>query len=422
MKTLETGRQVVVIGAGVVGVAVASWLQRDGHHVVMVDPQPPGSGASSGNAGCFSPGSIVPLSGPGLLRQVPGWLLDPAGPLALRLRHLPFAAPWLLRFLRAGTETGVAYQAAALARLLAPVQACLAPLLHEAGAADLIRHEGSLIAYHTRAGWDAAQRGLALRRRNGIDWTELGPDELRRLDPALAPGLYRGVLLPGNFHTVDPQALVTQLAAAVLRRGGRIVAARATGFALEGGRLRAVQTGQGPIDADVAVLAAGAHSRVLAKTLGDRLPLESERGYHLELTAAAAMPRLPTLSAEGRFVVTPMTGRIRLTGTVELAGLRAAPDWRRAHALLPLARTLLPGLPDAGGTVWMGHRPSMPDSLPVIGRSSRSPDVFYAFGHGHLGLTGAPSTARLVAELVGDRTPFIDPGPFAPKRFSGHRG
>ena len=414
---MTTGRRVVVIGAGIVGVAAACWLQRDGHQVTISDPEPPGHGASSGNAGCISPGSIVPLSGPGVLLQVPGWLLDPAGPLALRWRHLPFAAPWLLRFVRAGAAAAVEHQAAALARLLVPVHECLSPLLQDAGAADLVRRDGSLIVYRTRAGWEAGRRGWDLRRRNGIAWEELDPEALRRLDPALAPGLYRGALLPGNGHTVDPQALVSRLAAAFVRRGGRVATAAATGFALEAGRLRAVRTTAGPIAAEAAVLAAGAHSRGLAAALGDRVPLESERGYHLMLPDPQVTPRFPTLSAEGRFVATPMAHGLRLTGIVELAGLRAPPDWRRAHALLPLAQALYPGLAGEGGTVWMGHRPSTPDSLPVIGRSRRSPDVIYAFGHGHLGLTGAPSTGRLIAELIAGRAPSIDPAPYAAMRF-----
>lgn len=410
-------RTIVVIGAGIVGTATACWLQRDGHRVILVDPQLPGSGASSGNAGCLSPGSIVPLSVPGVLRQVPGWLLDSAGPLALRWRHLPFAAPWLMRFLRAGTAAGVEHQAASLARLLAPVHDCLRPLLADAGAEELVRHDGSLIVYRTRAGWEASRAGWDLRRRNGIDWQELGPEALRELDPALVPGLYRGALLPGNGYTVDPYALVSRLMAGILHRGGQVMRAAATGFTFDGDRLRAVATDAGPIVADGAVLAAGAHSRGLARILGDRVPLESERGFHLALPAPAIVPRYPTLSAEGRFVATPTASGVRLTGVVELAGLRAAPDWRRAHALLPLAQTIFPTLRGEGATVWMGHRPSMPDSLPVIGRSRRSPDVVHAFGHGHLGLTAAPATGRLVAQLVAGQPPFIDLTPFAADRF-----
>ncbi len=413
---------VVVIGAGIVGIAAARWLQRDGHAVTVVDPAPPGTGASMGNAGCFSPSSIVPLSGPGTLRQVPGWLRDPAGPLALRWRYLPRAAPWLLRFVQAGRGDRVTAQATALARLLAPVHSSLHTLLHDAGAAELARRDGSLIVYRTEAGWRGGQDGWALRRANGIEWKELDGGALRALDPGLAPGLFRGVLLPGNGHAIDPHAMVRRLAEAFARDGGRFLQAPATGFETVGGRLRAVHTGAGPVTAGAAILAAGAHSGPLARQLGDRLPLETERGYHLTLRQPEVMPRLPTLHAEDRFVLTPMAAGLRLTGTVELAGLKAPPDWRRARRLLPLAQALYPGLAPGGGadrtSVWMGHRPSMPDSLPVIGRSRLCPDVVYSLGHGHLGLTGAPFTGRLVAELVANRPPAIDLAPYAPARFA----
>ena len=420
--TMAAGKRVVVIGAGIVGISTALWLQRDGHQVVVIDPEPPGRGASFGNAGCFSPGSIVPPSGPGVLRQVPGWLLDPTGPLALRWRYLPLAAPWLMRFVRAGAAAKVIDQARAMAQLLAPAYDCIEPLLRDAGAECLLKREGSLVVYSTRAGWEGSQRGWALRRRNGVTWDELGPEELQELDPALATGQYRGAFLPGNGHTTDPYALLSLLAAAFVRAGGQVIPAAALGFAFEQDRLCAVQTSAGSFAASAAILAAGAHSRKLARALGDHVPLESERGYHLTLPSPQVAPRYPTLSAEGRFVVTPMAMGVRLTGTVELAGLRAPPDWRRAHMLLPMAQKLLPGLGGAGGTVWMGHRPSMPDFLPVIGRSRRSADVLYAFGHGHLGLTAAASTGRLASQILTGKTPLIDPSPFAASRFRGVSG
>lgn len=411
-------KRVVVIGAGIVGLAAARWLQRDGHQVTLLDPAPPGTGASFGNAGCLSPSSIVPLSGPGLLRQVPGWLRDPSGPLKLRWRHLPRAAPWLLRFVRAGHPDRADRLAAALHTLLAPVHDTVETLLPGAGASGLVRRDGSLIVYRTAEGWRGGQRSWSVRRDNGIAWQELEPEALRALDPALAPGLYRGVLLPGNGHVLDPHGLVARLAADFADAGGVLLRTQATGFTFEETRLRAVGTPDGPVPADAAVLAAGAQSRRLAGLLGDRVPLESERGYHLMLDAVDAMPRYPTLHAEDRFVATPLAAGLRLTGTVELAGLAAPPDWRRAHALLPLARRLYPGLATArGGAVWMGHRPSTPDSLPVIGRSRRSPDVVHGFGHGHLGLTGGPFTGRLVAELVAGRPSAIDLAPFSPGRF-----
>lgn len=414
-------QDVIVVGAGAVGIAAARWLQRDGHRVTVIDPAPPGTGASGGNAGCLSPSSILPLSTPGMLRQVPGWLLDENGPLSLRWRYLPRATPWLLRFLRAGTAAGVAHQAAALAQLLAPMAESLAALTQGTEAAELLRWQGSLVLYRTAAAWAGSADGWALRRQHGIPWKEIPGEALRDLDPALAPGLHRGVLLPGNGHVRDPQALVERLAAAVVRDGGRLLRDRVTGFEVEDGQLRAVHTEAGRVPATAAVLAAGAHSRDLAAELGDRVPLETERGYHLALPCAPAMPALPAVAAEDRFVATPMAMGLRLTGTVEIAGLAAPPNWARAQRLLSLAGRLYPGLraagADHGATAWMGHRPSMPDSLPVIGPSRRARAVVLAFGHGHVGLMAAAFTGRLVADLVADRPAAIDLAPFSPRRF-----
>ncbi len=173
--------------------------------------------------------------------------------------------------------------------------------------------------------------------------------------------------------------------------------------------------------ADAAVVAAGAHSKPLAAVLGDAVPLETERGYHAMLRAPEVMPRVPTSDADAKFVATPMANGLRFAGTVELAGLRAEPDWRRARILLRQASTLYPALARSYSedrfTLWMGHRPSLPDSLPVLGPSSRSPDVFYAFGHGHVGMTGGPYTGKVIADIVSGRPSPIDLSPFRAGRF-----
>ncbi len=417
----ENKKRVAVIGAGMVGIATASWLLRDGHEVTVIDPEPPGSGASFGNAGCFNPSSIVPVAGPGTLRKVPGYLADPLGPLRIRWSYLPALTPWLVRFIRAGTPERIEAQARALKPLLAPCLDTVMELARNAGAQSLIARNGILIAYRTQAAWDDDRRAWDLRRRNGIQWEELDADELRQFDPHLSRDFIRGKLVPGNGHCLDPGGLVAALAEALQRDGGRLLRRRATGLSLDGARLRAVQTPEGEVPADAAVIAAGAHSRPLAASVGDRVPLETERGYHPMLRDSAVMPRVPTSDADGKFVATPMAGGIRFAGTVELAGLHAAPDWRRARNLLTQGVKLYPGLGEALDesriSVWMGHRPSLPDSLPVLGRSTRSPDVFHAFGHGHVGMTGGPYTGRIIADLVAGRPAPIDLTPFRPDRF-----
>ena len=250
---------------------------------------------------------------------------------------------------------------------------------------------------------------------------ELNADELRQLEPELSRDYTHGVLVSGNGHLSNPGGLVKRLAEAFVRNGGRLVREAATGFEFIDGKLTAVRTGAGTQAADRAVIAAGIWSRPLAAGLGDRLPLETERGYHLMIREPEVMPRIPTMAADGSFVATPMDMGLRFAGTVELAGLNAEPNWRRADILLTQAQRMYPKLartyPEARLSRWMGHRPSFPDSLPVIDRSSRAPDVLYAFGHGHTGMTGGSTTGKIVADLVAGRPPGIDLAPFSKSRF-----
>ncbi len=414
-------KKVAVIGAGMVGVATASWLQRDGHAVTLIDPEPPGQGASFGNAGCFNPSSVVPIAMPGTLRRVPGYLMDPLGPLSIRWSYLPTLAPWLIRYIRAGTPARIEQQAVALKSLLGPCLETLIPLARNAGAERFIARNGMLIVYRSQESWDGDAYAWDIRRRHGIEWHELNADELRQFDPNISREYTRGKHVFNNGHCLDPGGLVAALGEAVLRDGGTLVRARATGFVFDGGKLTAVKTDGGEVPADAAVLAAGAHSKPLASQLGDPVPLETERGYHLMLSNPEVMPRVPVSDTEWKFMATPMDGGIRFAGTVELAGLQAPPNWRRAERLLELARKMYPQLPAVPAKdrirLWMGHRPGMPDSLPVLGRSRKSADVFYAFGHGHVGMTGGPYTGKVIADLVAGRSAPIDMTPFRADRF-----
>jgi D-amino-acid dehydrogenase len=414
-------KRVGVIGAGMVGITAACWLQRDGHDVFVLDPGGPGEATSFGNAGFLSGGSVVPMSMPGTLWNVPRWLLDPLGPLAVRWRYLPVVAPWLIRFIRAGTPERVAQQARALRSILGNTVDTVLPLARDAGCADLIKRSGTMTVYRSEESFAKDALGWKLRRDNGVVVTELNADELRQYDPTLSRDFVRGALVEENGHIANPHRLVQGLAASLTRNGGQIHRARAQGFDLEGGRLKAIRTDQGVFACDAAVVAAGAWSKALTSQLGDAVPLETERGYHIMIKDPEVQPRLPLLDGEGKFAVTPMETGLRFAGTVELAGLAAPPDWRRARILLEQGRRILPGLaasyPEERLSQWMGHRPSLPDSLPCIGPSRQSPDVIYAFGHGHVGMAGSPVTGKLVADLVMGRKPLIDPAPFSPQRF-----
>ncbi|AMS44924.1 NAD(P)/FAD-dependent oxidoreductase [Aminobacter aminovorans] len=410
-----------VIGAGMIGITSALWLQQAGRKVIVIDPNPPGTGASHGNAGCFNGSSVVPMSMPGMWTSVPRWMLDPLGPLSIRLAYMPTLFPWLWRFLRAGRREEVKKQAAALRALLGPTLPYLKQIARGAHIDDLICEQGHLYVYRSEKSLAGDRFGWQLRGDAGVHLDWLDQRQLQDFDPALSASYTQGVLIRENGHTPDPGGLVMRLAEYFVRQGGVLHQAKATGFRLDGGRLQSIETDNGIVQADSAVIAGGAHSNTLLKMLGDWVPLETERGYHVMISDPESQPRVPTCDASGKFVTTPMNNGLRLAGTVELAGLEFAPDWKRARALVKLGQKMLPGLPACVAeerlVFWMGHRPSLPDSLPVIDRSSRCPDIVYAFGHGHVGMTGAPMTGHLVADLILGRTPKIDIAPFRFTRF-----
>ncbi|TQF84178.1 FAD-dependent oxidoreductase [Elioraea sp. Yellowstone] len=415
---------VVVIGAGAVGAATALTLAREGHRVTILEPGEPGGpqAASYGNACWISPESVVPMGVPGIWRKVPGFLADPLGPLTIRWRHLPRLAPWLAVFLRANaTVAKLERTSRALAALLVDAVARHEALAAEAGAASLIARAGHLYAWRDRAAFDADALGWRLRREAGIRWIELSAEELHQREPALSRDYTFALLIEDAAHVRDPGALVAAYVAAAAARGATLVRGRATGFVVERGRLRAVRSDAGEIAADRAVIATGAHGKPLAAALGDRVPLESERGYHVVIRDPEVTVRTPVMIGDARTPLTPTAQGLRVAGQVELASLEAEPDWRRAEVLKQLALRLLPGLPrDLPAerlSLWMGHRPSIADGLPVIGPASGCADVIHAFGHGHVGLASAPKTAALVADLLAGRAPVIDPAPYSAARF-----
>ena len=421
---VPTPRHVAVIGAGIIGAATALELLHDGHRVSLIEPGDPGGeqAASYGNGCWLSTASVVPMSAPGIWRKVPGWLADPSGPLTIRWRYLPRLLPWLVRFLRAGaTEARVMATGRALRPLIADAPERHRRLAETAGVGSLIQRQGLLYVFPSRADFTADALAWRVRRENGVTWTELESDALRQFEPSLDRRYGFGVFVESGAHCLDPGAYVAALVAQAEAEGATRHRARATGFRLAAGRLAAVRIDGGEIPADAAVIAAGAWSGRLAAAVGDRVPLTTERGYHAVIAAPEAAPRHPVMPSDGKMSITHMAQGLRLAGQVELAGLEAAPDWRRAAILRDFALRLFPGLPRdlpaARVRVWMGHRPSVADGLPVIGPASGCAEVFHAFGHGHIGLAAGALTGRLVADLLGGLPPAIDPAPYSARRF-----
>ena len=407
----------LVLGAGIVGVASALALQRDGFAVTLLDRGQPGEACSLGNAGHLGTASILPQAAPGIARTVPRLLRDPQGPLAVRWRYVARNLPWFVSFLRAGERRTAERTAEMMAVLLAEVGRSYRPLLQEAGAEDLVTPSGLLHVFRTEAGLRGGRWGYDLRRQFGIAVRDLSVEETRALEPCLAGPVAGGVLLPDVATVRDPLALTRRLVALFARRGGTVMQAPAQRLLIEGGRARGITTASGDvIQADLIVLSAGAWSQRLAIGLGVRVPVVAERGYHVMVQGSNAAVRQPLLLAERRVAVTPMQAGLRLTAMAEFADPDAAADHDRAWRTIAGAEDMLPGVTARVASRWVGSRPSTPDGRPIIGRAPRADNVLLAYGHGHLGMTLAAVTGELVSDLATGRPPRLGLAPFAPDR------
>jgi D-amino-acid dehydrogenase len=405
--------EIVVIGAGVIGLSAAYYLVADGHLVTVLDRDPAGDKASFGNAGGIGVSEIVPASSPGALWRVPGWLFDPLGPLSLKLSHAPSLIPWLWRFLRSGTGPETERITAALAALARPCYDDLVPMLAAIGLSGDLHRVGALSVYETTEGFARDRAEWELKRRFGVVCEEISGEEAREREPALGPIVKHAISTPQWAHVSDPKGIVDRLREWLTRRGVRVERGEAVAF--EGKAVRTREGGNWPFDA--LIVAAGAWSGRIAKLIGDRALVESERGYNTTLPDPHVELRAEVVFAEQKFVATPLAMGLRIGGAAEFAGLDAPPNFARSKALVTLAKRYFPGLNTQGGAEWMGHRPTTPDSLPVIGPSPKRPNDFYAFGHGHTGLTFGPTTGRLIADLVAGRPPALDLSPFTIARF-----
>lgn len=410
-------REAAVIGAGIVGACCAGWLQQKGIAVTLVERNAPGEATSFGNAGSLSPSAVLPVAMPGMLRQVPGWLLDPLGPLTIRWSYLPRALPWLVRFLRRANAPSMWDTANSLRPLLRPLFECYAPLLARAGAQDLIRRDGIIYLYDSEASFRASKRAEDMRRKLGAVLEDLDAADIQSRVPGLSSAFKWGTYAPENGFTTNPARLARAIADSVVAGGGSLIKAEASDIAPQRDGKVVVRTSAGEIVADAVVVAAGAWSHRLAARVGDRIPLETQRGYHVTVENPGVQPGRMVNWVLPRVYATPMEMGMRFAGTVEIAGLEAPPNWARADALLRLGKRLYPDMNISQVSRWMGHRPCLPDSMPVVGPSPRAANVFYAFGHGHVGMCGAPGTGRTIAELVAGETPQIDITPLRPERF-----
>lgn len=414
-------KTIVIIGAGIVGVATAIWLQREGHSVILVDRQDPGEGASHGNGGVLAACSIVPVTVPGLLAKAPRMLFDKNQPLFLKWAYLPKLLPWLRKYLAHANVVDTTRIAQAMFPIVGDSLADHQALAQGTPAARYIVPSDYLYVYNSRADFQADSFGWGLRRDAGFTWDELEGAAFNTYDPGFGPHLGFAAKLADHGRISDPGAYVKALAAHAAAQGAQIRRAEVTGLVRENGRVTGVRAGGGTIACDDAVLALGAWSGPLAQALGLDVPLESERGYHLELWNPSVMPKSPVMVASGKFVATPMEGRLRLAGIVEFGGLQAAPSRRPFDLLRENIRAAMPGITWDHEVEWLGHRPAPADSIPLIGPVPGATGAWLGFGHHHVGMTGGPKTGRMLAQMISGKTLNVDVGAYSPARFAGGR-
>jgi D-amino-acid dehydrogenase len=411
------GEDIAIIGGGIIGICAAAFLAEAGRNVTVFDRTGICEETSSGNAAAFAFSDVLPLAHKGMIKNLPKWLADPLGPLSIPPAYLPKLLPWLIRFWRAGAPAKYEASLAAQAGMMKLAEAEWMDLLDRSGTRPMLREDGSLELYESEAEFRASLSGWAARERFGIGFRHVEGKDLAGLQPGLSPRFIKGTFVPGWKTVSDPKLFGKAVWAYAEARGARFEMARISRVAADQDGATLTLADGTTRQARHLVVAAGAWSHLLARQLGDRIPLETERGYNTTLPESAFDVKRQLIFSGHGFVITPLETGLRVGGAVELGGIELPPNYARSKALLRKAQQFLPGLNPSGGREWMGFRPSLPDSVPVIGKASGSRPVVYAFGHGHLGLTQAAATGRLIREIILGQVAPVDLAPFSPQRF-----
>ncbi|WP_026617590.1 NAD(P)/FAD-dependent oxidoreductase [Ensifer aridi] len=415
---MANNSRVVVVGAGIIGLSAAYHALAEGFDVTIIDREPAGDKASFGNAGGIAVTEVIPASVPGLWRKAPFWMLDPLGPLSVRFAHAPRLLPWLWHFSQVGSASEVDRISKALAAINGRTYEDLVPMFAATGLAGELIRRGAITVYESENGFFKDRHEWDLKRSLGVEVQELSAAQVREMEPALGPVVKRGVFTPQWSHITDPKKIVDLLRAWLVANGVELVQENVDRIGPVKDGCEVFVSGGRTINADKAVVAAGAWSGELARQLGDRVLLESERGYNTTIVEPRVSLEREIIFAERKFVATPLSVGLRIGGAAEFGGLNAEPNYARSKALVKLARIYLPGMDGTDGIEWAGHRPATPDSLPVLGRASVSPNIIYAFGHGHLGLTQSATTGKLVGDLLVGRPPAVDLEAYSVNRFA----
>lgn len=412
MAASINGKTAIIIGGGIVGTCCALYLQREGYHCTLIDKNDPGLACSAGNAGNLGEASFVPTALPGFIWRVPKMMLDASSPLQLHYRQLPFQVPWFLRLIATSRSQKVTEIAGSLMTLMSPLLDAYKPLLEVSNAGHFVQKRGRLQVHGSAWKFKGAGFAMNMRREGGIDVQELSGDEARELEPALGPGIHSAYYMPNAYISTQPTRMVQAFAKALMANGGEILRESVRHLEPNSDGGGSVVTDKGRHTADAVVVAAGAWSNRLVKSLGVRVPMIAERGYNTTLPNDGVGLKIPLTAADNYIVFSPMEDGLRISGMAEYAAIETPPNWQLIDRMLGKTEHILPGISQQDRKDWQGPRPSTPDNKPVIDQLKHHPWVFLAFGHGHVGFGTGAITGRIISQLVTGQTPEIDLAPF----------
>ena len=407
---------IVVLGGGVVGLATALRLLNSGREVMLIDPEEPGTGASYGNAGTIAEYAVLPVGSPDIFKQIPSLLLDKKSPISIKHSEILSLAPWLLRFFYQSMPKHAVINAKAITELLFDSRKRWELLAKQIDADSILKSNGTLYFYQTKSSYEVGKKDMANRKMLGLNVEMLSPIELGKLEPNLKNIGGGASFFPDGAYMSDPGKIMKLLLDAVIKKGCQFIKKGATSIERCSEGVEVVLADSSKIIAKHLVISAGAYSKKFAKQVGDYVPLDAERGYHVEYDMEKPLLNRPCCYSEKGFYMSPMTGRLRIVGTVELGGLSTTISQHRVDYLHNSALNIFPDLGQPS-RAWLGFRPSIPDSRPVISQSSKGNDIVYAFGHGHIGLTLAPITAEIVESIVTKSKPPLAISSYSVKRF-----
>jgi D-amino-acid dehydrogenase len=406
-------RKVIVIGGGIAGISAGLFLRADGHDVTLFEPGSPDKGTSSGNAGVISIASCVPTATPGTIASVPSMLLNPHGPLMIRWRYLPQLSPWLFRLVLNAAPWRVQRNARKKSALLDHAYQNYEQILALTGLGHMMHRPGLLTVFETDRAWKRAQWIVKLIGDVGRKIEILNGDDILQLEPGLEPIFQHGFLTPESGHILNPGKLMLGLHDAFRAQGGTTVTERVLGIKDSQPQYVTIATANGEYTADRVIVTAGAWSKQLLATIGVRVPLEAERGYHVMMPHPEPGLHHPINVFEDSMFLSPMEHGFRLTSGVELANTDAPPDYTRIRRMIPRAIRAVKGLRDEQNRIWMGYRPSMPDSVPRLGPVPGHENILVGFGGGHIGMTLGPTIGKITADLIADRKSVVELAPYA---------